>query len=149
QPGSGILQLELGKAYAATGRRQEAASAFEAAVALDPELAEAWRELAAQRHLAGDELGGDRAFREYTRLAPPPAELADAAVAIVERRLDAAAALLRQQLRRTPHHVAALHMLATVTSRIGDFVEAEQLLVRCLELAPGFSEARFDLANEL
>ena len=49
QPGSAILQLELGKAYAAADRRMEAASAFEAAVVRDERLAEAWRELATTR----------------------------------------------------------------------------------------------------
>ena len=40
-------------------------------------------------------------------------------------------------------------MLATIASARGDFLGAERLLRQCLELAPGYAEARFDLANEL
>ena len=40
-------------------------------------------------------------------------------------------------------------MLATVMGLVGNFLETEKLLSRCLELAPGFAEARFDLANEI
>ena len=43
----------------------------------------------------------------------------------------------------------ALHMLASVASQRGDFFEAERLLKQCLELAPGYADARFDLASEL
>ena len=43
----------------------------------------------------------------------------------------------------------ALRMLASIASKRGDFFEAERLLKQCLQLAPGYAEARFDLANEL
>jgi len=149
QPGSATLQLELAKAYAVGNRREQAMAAVLAALAVDDQLAEAWRVLAAQRFIGGDLVGGDFAYAQFIRLAPLPPELTDAAHAIVTRQLDAAEELLRRQLKSTPDHVEAMRMLATVVSTLGNFVEAEKLLNRCLELAPGFAEARFDLANEI
>ncbi len=149
QPGSAMLQLELGKAYAAATRHQDALAALLSAVSLDENLAEGWRELAAQRFVCDDILGGDLAYVRFTRLAPLALELTEAAHAFVNRRLEAAESLLRQQLKSTPDHVEALRMLATVMSAYGNFFEAEKCLNRCLELAPGYAEARFDLATEL
>src|SRR6478736_2646892 len=48
-PASPLLELELGRALAASGQSAQAIGALERAVALDERLAEAWRELSAQR----------------------------------------------------------------------------------------------------
>jgi tetratricopeptide (TPR) repeat protein len=149
QPGSPVLQLELGRACAAAGFNAEASAAFQAAVRLDPRLADAWRELATQRFLAGDTPGGDAAYTKYERLAPQPPELGDAAVAIEDGRLDLATMLLERRLASNPDDVAAVHMRALVARAKGLFAEAEHYLRRCLELAPGFAAARFDLATEM
>jgi len=149
QPNSPTLQLELARAHASAGRHAEAIAALEAAVALDARFADGWRELAAQRYIALDTLGGDAAYAEYTRLATPPPELTDAAMALGARRFDTAEAMLQRHLQHSPDDVEALRMLASVASKRGDFFEAERLFDKCLQLAPGFAEARFDLANEL
>jgi len=149
QPASPVLQLELGRAYAAAARNAEAISAFEAALALDARLADAWHGLAAQRIIAGDTPAGDAAYTRYERLAPRSAELIDAAAAIEENRLDLAGALLQQRLLEAPDDVAALRMLALVARARSHYAEAEHYLRRCLDLAPGFAAARFDLATEL
>ena len=148
-PASPVLQLEAGRAFAAAGRGAEAVAAFERAVALDARLADAWRELAAQRFLVGDQAGGDAAYGHYTRLTPPPAQLGDAAAALAEDRLDAADVLLQRHLQQSPQDVVALRMLASVASEYGNYLKAEQGLRHCLELAPGYADARFDLASEL
>ncbi len=149
QPASPVLQLELGRAWAAAARTAEARAALEAAVALDPRLADAWLEIAAQCFLAGDTPGGDAAYTRYERLAPRAAQLSDAAVAIEDNRLDLASALLQQRLRTAPDDVAALRMCALVARARSRYSEAEHYLLRCLELAPGFAVARFELATEL
>src|SRR5579862_2484856 len=149
QPDSLTLQLELARSHAAGGRTTEAIAALQAALALNSGFADGWRELAAQRYLAGDEPGGDAAYGEYSRLATSPPELTDAALALSNRRFDAADALLRKVLKHSPDDVVALRLLATASSRRGDLFESEQLLRRCLELAPGYAEARFDLASDL
>jgi predicted Zn-dependent protease len=148
-PSSPVIQLELGRAYAAAGRNAEALGALQRAVDLDAALAEGWKELAAQRFLNGDTLAGDEAYLAYSRLMPEPPELADAHIALGAERFDAAEAVVRARLRRTPHDGRALRMLADLVVRRGDYAEAERRLTECLEVAPGDAAARQQLARVL
>jgi tetratricopeptide (TPR) repeat protein len=147
--GASVLQLELGRAYAADGRADAAIDAFQRAVELDAALAEGWRELAAQRFLAGDTAAGDAAYLKYSRLAHEPPELTDANVARAAERLDAAEAMVRRHLQQAPRDVAALRMLADLLGRRGEAAEAERCLNEALESAPGDAAARRDLARLL
>jgi tetratricopeptide (TPR) repeat protein len=144
-----LMQLELGRAYAGSGRMEAAIAAYRHAVALDAGLADAWRELATQLFAAGDIQGGDTAYGHYSRLVPDPPQLKDATVALAENRLEAAEALLKRRLQLAPHDVIALRMLGEVATRREDFAAAESRLTTCLALAPGYAQARYDLANLL
>jgi tetratricopeptide (TPR) repeat protein len=144
-----FMQLELGRAYAASGWGIKAVVAFRRAIELDAGLADAWRELAAQLFVAGETQAGDAAYTQYTGLTPDPPELIDAIVALADNRLDPAESMLRQRLEHAPHDVVALRMLGDAATRREDYAEAERRLTQCLELAPGFAAARFDLANLL
>ncbi|MBA3940025.1 MAG: hypothetical protein C0520_02315 [Sphingopyxis sp.] len=73
--------------------------------------------------------------------------MVDAALALAENRLPDAEAALRQRLREDATDVAAIRMLAEVAGRIGRYGDAEKLLGRALELAPGFGAARANLAT--
>ncbi|KQZ73664.1 hypothetical protein ASE06_15065 [Sphingopyxis sp. Root214] len=73
--------------------------------------------------------------------------MVDAALALAEDRLPDAEAALRQRLREDATDVAAIRMLAEVAGRIGRYDDAEKLLSRALELAPGFGAARANLAT--
>ncbi len=147
--GASVLQLELGRAYAAGGRADAAIDAFQRAVELDAALADGWRELAAQRFLAGDTAAGDAAYLKYSRLAHEPPELTDANVARAADRLDAAEAMVRRHLARTPRDITALRMLADLVGRRGEAAEAQRYLNEALESAPGDAAARRDLARLL
>ncbi|TNE61054.1 MAG: sulfotransferase family protein [Alphaproteobacteria bacterium] len=57
-----------------------------------------------------------------------------------------AEALCRVFLRRHPRDVSAIRMLADIGVRIGAYDDAENLLLRCLELAPDFDLARLNYA---
>ena len=149
QPDSALIQLELGRTLAAQGQEAQALSALTRAVELAPDLAEAWGELAALYAARGDTGACDAAYAHFTRLAPPDQRLAEAGVALVNRRLGTAESLLRRQLAQSPQDVAAMRMLAEVAADREDYVEAERLLGECLKLAPGYSQARFDLARIL
>ena len=144
-----LMQLEVGRAYAASGRSPEALAAFRRAVVLDQGLADAWRELAAVYFETGETLEGDAAYLKYSRLTQHPPELTDAIVALSDNRLGVAEAVLRRRLDHMPHDVVALHLLADAAARRGDNAEAERRLTECLELAPGFAAARYDLAQLL
>ena len=148
-PGIPLMQLELGRAYAASGRSAEARDVFQRAVALDEGLAEGWRELAAMSFATGEILGGDTAYARYSRLSSDPPALSDAFLALAENRLAVAEAMLRRRLGQVPHDVVALRMLADVAARSSDHRQAERWLVACLDIAPGFAGARYDLAQVL
>jgi predicted Zn-dependent protease len=149
RPDSAVLQLELGRGYAAGGRGSDALTALQRAVDLDGDLADGWREIAALRFHAGDTRGGDAAYLRFSQLEQDPAELKDVKVALGAGRFQAAEALLRQHLRRAPADVAALRLLADVAARRGDRAEAERCLALCLKLAPGDAKARHELARLL
>jgi predicted Zn-dependent protease len=148
-PDSALLQLETGRALAAAGRDGEALTALRRAVTIDAGLAEAWRDLAAQLFAAGETLEGDRAYARYLPLARNRAGLADAAAALADNRLGYAETAIRQFLQQSPDDPVALRLLSEIALRRLDEVEAERLLRRCLELAPGFAAARYELAQLL
>ena len=149
RPDSAVMQLELGRAYAAAGRGSQALTALQRAVDLDGSLADGWREIAGLCFHAGDVPGGDAAYLRFSRLTQDPAELKDAHVALSAGRFEAAEALLRQHLQRSPADVAALRLLADVAARRSDRAEAERCLLQCLKLAPGDAKARHELARLL
>jgi tetratricopeptide (TPR) repeat protein len=149
QPDSAPVQLELGRTLAAQGDAEQALGALSKAVQLQPDLAEAWGELATLHAARGDMKACDAAYTNFARLAPPERHLAEAAAAIAARRLPAAEARLRERLARAPRDVGALRLLAEVAAEREDYVEAERLLGECLTFAPGYSDARFDLARLL
>jgi tetratricopeptide (TPR) repeat protein len=72
-----------------------------------------------------------------------------AGMALVQNDLPAAEGILRPYLKQHPTNVKAIRMMAELAARIGRLVDAENLLRRALELAPGFSAARSNLATVL
>lgn len=76
-------------------------------------------------------------------------EIHRAATALMANDVRSAEAVLRPLVERRPDDVAALRMLADVSLRLGRPADAERLLHRALELAPGFDFARFTLAAAL
>jgi tetratricopeptide (TPR) repeat protein len=75
----------------------------------------------------------------------PPA-LLDAALALHDNRLPEAERGLKDFLKRDPFDARAIRMLAELAGRIGRNRDAENLLRRALEIAPGFTAARANLA---
>src|SRR3546814_8784570 len=64
-----------------------------------------------------------------------------AALALSENRLPDAEGALRGRLREDATDVAAIRMLAEVAGRLGRYEDADKLLSRALQLAPGFGAA--------
>ena len=58
-------------------------------------------------------------------------------MALNENRLDIAERLLKPHLKEDPFDAAAIRMLAELAARIGRWKDAENLLRRAVELAPG------------
>ena len=142
------LALE-GLALGRLGRGDEAIERLRRAVQLKPAQPEAWRALG--DHYTALEMrdAADGAYAESIRHSTHDPKLMGAALALVENRIPEAEATLREHLKRHPTDVAAIRMLAEVAARIGRYPDAENLLVRCLELAPGFAAARHNYAMVL
>jgi tetratricopeptide (TPR) repeat protein len=72
--------------------------------------------------------------------------LIEAAMAMNENRLDVAERLLKPHLKEDPFDAAAIRMLAELAARIGRWRDAENLLRRAVELAPGWTAPKANLA---
>jgi len=149
QPAAAFIRLELARAYGEAGRAAESVAALRETLSIEPALAEGWHELSSQLAAAGDAHGADVAYERYTALAPQPWQLAEPSVALAENRAVAAEAMLRRILRDAPQDVAAMRMLADALARREAYAEAKRLLRQALDLAPGYSAARYDLARLL
>ncbi len=146
QPKAPAVWRELGRGRAAQGETQDAIAALRHAVRLNPDLGEAWAALAAQYTLLEDDIAAGKASAQQIRAATKEPALLEAAKALIDNKLAVAERLLRDYLKANPTNIAAIRMLAEVGARLGRYGDAETLLARCLELAPGFTVARHNYA---
>jgi predicted Zn-dependent protease len=146
QPRAAPVHLELGIALGEAGRGRDAIAALRRAVQLQPGSADGWRLLADYLDAEGDASGADQARAQYLKAATQDPRLMEAAAALVENNLPVADARLRAHLASHPTDVAALRMLAEVAGRLRRYRDAQQLLERCLDLAPSFDAARHNYA---
>ncbi len=137
---------ELGLTLGALGRGEQAVTSLRQAVELSPGLADAWRALADHLDAMGDHTGADTARGHFIKASTKDPRLLSAAAALSENRIPEAEALLRRHLSEFPTDVAAIRMFAEVAGRLGRYRDAENLLTRCLELAPSFHAARHNYA---
>ncbi len=145
-PGWVTPHYELGLALGLAGRSSDAVAALRRAVALKPEMGDAWRALGDHLNALGDVQGADSAYAQHIKAATRDPRLLAPAAALCEGNIPVAEQLLRQHLKRFPTDVVAIRMLAEVAARLGRYRDSESLLARCLELAPGFNAARHNYA---
>jgi predicted Zn-dependent protease len=149
QPRAAAVFLELGAALGEASRSAEAVVALRRALQLAPESPDGWRLLADQLDVTGNPGGADQARARYLKAATRDPNLIEAAAALVANELPVADARLRAHLQGHPTDVAALRMLAEIAARLRRYQDAQQLLERCLELAPSFDMARYNYASVL
>jgi len=140
------VQFEYAKTLGVLQRGAEAISALERVVALEPEHPEAWRVLADHLAAAGEQERSESAYLRHLRCSTQIKDLQLAAKAMIENDLSVAERVLKSHLKHSPTDVTAARMLAEVAVRVGRNEEALSLLAYCLELVPGFSGARYNLA---
>ena len=145
-PHSAPAHLELGVARLEDGRVAAAEAALRRAVQLNPASPDGWRLLADCLDARGDDTGADEARARYLKAATHDPRLRAAAAALAENNLPTADALLCTHLQAYPNDVAALRMRSEVAGRLRRYADAEELLERCLALAPSFDAARHNLA---
>jgi tetratricopeptide (TPR) repeat protein len=145
-PHAAPVYLELGVARAEAGHLREAIAALRRAVQLQPAAADGWRLLADYLETDGDSAGAGEARVRYVAAAAHDPRLKEPAQALMKNNLPLADRMLRAHLDAYPTDVAALRMLAEVAGRLRLYADAEELLERCLKLAPGFDAARHNYA---
>lgn len=119
---------------------------LEAEVSRNPQSPDAWRALGDAWTARGNVAAADAAYAQSIRASTTDPELLNAANALVAGELALAEPILRARLKRAPTDVAAIRMLAELASRLGRYGDAEKLLSRALQLAPGFKPARHNYA---
>jgi len=149
KPNWAAAQYELGVALIEVPSRDAALAALRRAVALQPDMPDAWRDIGDQLTLLGDKGGADLAYARHIRASTKDPRLMAAAHALCDNKIGQAELLLREHLKKYPTDVAAIRMFAEVAGRLGRYRDAENLLVRCLELAPAFNAARYNYAMAL
>jgi tetratricopeptide (TPR) repeat protein len=138
-----------GLALGYLGKGEEAIAALRRAVHFKPALPDAWRALGDHYSALEMREAADEAFAQHLRHSTHDPKLMSAALALAENRIPDAELQLREHLKRHPTDVLAIRMLAEVAARIGRTHDAENLLKRCVELAPGFRIARQNYAMVL
>jgi len=138
---------DLGQLLLETRRPGEAVEVLENAVKLDADDGDAWFSLGKARALMGRGPEADAAFEKSFELNPGRKALAVAAELQQKGEWSEAETILRNLLRRSPHDVNALRLLATCAASAGRFAEAERLLRRVLAATPDFVEAQLDLGR--
>jgi predicted Zn-dependent protease len=147
QPNWAAAHYELGLALISAGRPPIAA--LRRAVTLKPDMPDAWRTLGDRLTIEGNLAAADAAYAQHIKASTRDPRLMSAAVALCENQIPQAELLLREHLKKFPTDVAAIRMFAEVAGRLGRYQDAENLLARCLELAPGFNAARYNYAMAL
>jgi tetratricopeptide (TPR) repeat protein len=146
---SADLLHELGLCLGAAGRGDDAVASLRKAVRLNPKHAGAWRTLGDQLNAAGDEEASQKAYEKHLQASTRHPELVDAANHLRKNELGKAERLIRDVLKKDPVDVIAIRMLAEIGINVGQLEDAQNLLERCLELAPDFHLARHAYANLL
>ena len=147
QPNWAAAHYELGLARISAG--QPAIDSLRRAATLKPDLPDVWRTLGDRLTIEGDLQGADSAYVQHVKASTRDPRLMNAALALSENKIGQAELLLREHLKKFPTDVAAIRMFAEVAGRLKRFRDAENLLARCLELAPGFNAARYNYAMAL
>ena len=146
QPRSAEVLYEWALTQAELAMTAPAVASLRRAVALRPQMTEAWRALGDLLVVTDEPALADAAYAQHIRTAVHDPVLMAAAGTLCDGDLQAAEHTLREHLRQAPTDVAALRMLAEIGTRLGRNENAEALLIRCLELAPSFTPARYNLA---
>ena len=148
-PRAAHTRYELGMTYAAQARHDQAIAALRQAVALKPDMAEAWRDLGSLLFAQGDNAGADAAFAAHERAMIRDPVLAAGADPLYGGRLEEAEQKLSELLRARPKDAAVYRLLAETMSRMGRQEAAETVLEHALRLDPAHEGARFAYAHAL
>lgn len=151
EPQFSTAYYDAGIAYAHSARLDDAARAFRAAIAGDPQFLAAMANLISVDLARGD-LREARAIADrFVALAPDSARALYSRGIVALRQGDSAAARTSfgQLLQTDPQYALAHYNLAVAQAQDGKYASAEQELRIALDLAPSYGRARFALGTVL
>ncbi|MGH8107587.1 MAG: tetratricopeptide repeat-containing sulfotransferase family protein [Arenimonas sp.] len=142
QPQWPAAYFEMAQAFAKSGNQVDAIACLLTALRLKPDLPKAWLCLGDYYSASEDEAKAQLAYANHVRYSASDPELLNAAAALADNNIPEAEHCLKSYLKHYPTDVAAIRMLAEVAARLGRDIDTENLLARCIELAPNFHFAR-------
>jgi tetratricopeptide (TPR) repeat protein len=148
-PDFALAGQELGFALADAGDSLGAIEALQKAVAIEPKLPGSWKLLAELHSAAGNAEAAAEASNQLLLATSVEPELIRAVNLYREGKIAQSESLCRGFLYDHPADVTAIRLLADIGIKVGAYDDAENLLARCLELAPDFSLARLNFAQVL
>jgi tetratricopeptide (TPR) repeat protein len=148
-PDFALAQQELGFAHAEAGQVLGAIEALQRAVGIEPKLPASWRLMGELFLVDEDENSAAEAFNQYMLASSVEPDLVRAIKLFRAGKTGQAEQLCRKFLHQNPANVMAIRLLADIAMKVGVYTDAENLLERCLELAPDFSMARLNYAQVL
>ncbi|HEY3778561.1 MAG TPA: sulfotransferase [Rhizomicrobium sp.] len=148
-PGSARLRYELGQAMGNVGEHRSAVAVLSQAVNLDRSFAEAWNALGDQHFMLGDLEAANEAHVQHFNMLVRDPRLRKAGSLMREKLLEEAEDAILELLETDPDNVNAIKLLAEIAMLENRNDDAEELLARCVELAPDFTMARHRYATVL
>jgi predicted Zn-dependent protease len=149
KPDFALAQQELGFALADLADTEGAVQALHAALKIEPKLPASWKLLVELHSAQGDEEAAVEASNQLLLASSTDPELIRAVNLFREGKIGQCEALTRKYLFDNPTNVTAIRLLADIGLKVGVWDDAENLLLRCLELAPDYSLARLSYAQVL
>lgn len=133
---------ELGMVYWAIGRVDEAIAALKKAIEIDPKFTDALRTLAELYGSMGMEEQSNKTYQALVKSSAQHPDVIKATTLMFDGKIKEAESVMRDYLKRSPTDVSAIRILADIGLKLGKYQDTQNLLERCLELAPDYHLAR-------
>lgn len=126
------------------GQLDQALSFYRSAVQVNPGLVASWKAQAEILTQMGRTQGAEQARHQADRLTALPKALVSVTNLIHEKKLLKAEKICREFLRKHPHHIEAMRLLAEIAARFGVLRDADFLLESAIEFEQDNIQLRLD-----
>ena len=148
-PDSGRAWQETGHTHRDLGQPQEALHAYARACQLNSALEASWKSMQKIATQLGRTQQAAYAENNIERIKKTPQPLVVAADMIAEGKLLRAEDICRDFLKKVPHHIEAMRLLADIGLKLGVLSDAEFLLESAVLFAPNNAQVRMDYVQAL
>ena len=148
-PEHGRAHQEEGHNYRALGRHADALRAYASACRYNPALLASWKAQVNLLNAQGFQRQAQVAQMQLDRVSHLPKILLAVMDLIAQGKLLKAEVLCREFLKKHPHHVEAMRLLADIGMRLGVLEDAEFLLESAAAFAPENTQVKIDYIQAL